>query len=193
MLLNKKGKLIKTVFFSIIFLTTTLNIQVLAAGPWKGKVIDIETKEPLEGAVVLAVWHRNYRTPYGGSSYFYEAKEVLTDKEGGFEIPAYTPINLLPIISYIKEPEFVIFKPGYGSLRMALGKYLTGKKDVELYGGTFPSGYSIRVSTGLIELEKLKTREQRLESARSLGLVSVPDDKKPNLVRLREMEFNHLY
>src|SRR3990172_6905256 len=115
----------------IIGLITLLFLLVnyeytIAGGPWKGKIIDIETKEPLEGAVVLAVWERVYRTPAGASSYFYEAKEVLTDKEGKFEIPSYTPINLVPIISYMRGPLFTIFKPGYGSLTMVLDKYLTG-------------------------------------------------------------------
>src|SRR4030066_1175644 len=85
----------------------------LAAGPWKGRIIDIETKEPIEGAVVLAVWQRAYITPAGDNTYFYNAKEVLTDKEGRYEIPSYRPINLLPLISYIREPEFTIFNPGY--------------------------------------------------------------------------------
>src|SRR3989338_3444290 len=100
----------------MLIITCVLSATIaVASGSWKGQIIDIETKEPLEGTVILAVWDRNYRTPTGGSSYFYEAKEVLTDKEGRFEIPAYTPINLLPLISYIEGPFFTIFKPGYGN------------------------------------------------------------------------------
>ena len=112
--------------------------------------------------VVLIFWDRAFRTPAGDNTYFYNAKEALTDKEGNFEIPSYTPINLLPIISYIKDPEFIIFKPGYGSLRMVLGQYLTGEvlktKEMEL------SGKIYRLSPGIIELPKLKTREERIES-----------------------------
>lgn len=103
-----------TIFFVLVVAFILFSTLSMAAGPWKGRIIDIETKEPLENAVVLAVWQRAYRTPAGDNTYFYEAKEVLTDKEGRFEIPAYTSINLLPIISYIREPEFTIFKPQYG-------------------------------------------------------------------------------
>ena len=79
----------------MILLFLLVNYEyTIAAGPWRGKVIDAETKEPIEGAVVLAVWHRNYRTPAGDNAYFYEAKEVLTNKEGRFEIPSYIQINL---------------------------------------------------------------------------------------------------
>jgi len=97
----------------VIVVITMLTTAALAAGPWRGKIIDMETKEPLEDVVVLAVWERVYRTPAGDNPYFYEAKEVLTDKEGRFEIPSYRPINLLPIISYMRGPEFTIFKPGF--------------------------------------------------------------------------------
>ncbi|MBI5676512.1 MAG: hypothetical protein HZC48_11945 [Nitrospirae bacterium] len=85
----------KRFFFAVAFLIVYIlgiaaekNFSFAAAGTWKGRIIDIETKEPLEGAVVLAVWQRAYRTLAGDNTYFYNAKEVLTDKEGRFEIPA---------------------------------------------------------------------------------------------------------
>ena len=43
-----------------------------AAGPWRGRVIDAETKEPVQGAVVVASWERVWRTPAGGVPYVYE-------------------------------------------------------------------------------------------------------------------------
>ncbi len=173
------------VSFVLIFILFTM--PALAAGPWKGKVIDIETKEPLEGAVVLAVWERVYRTPTVASSYFYEAKEVLTDKEGRFEIPSYIPINLLPLISYMRGPSFTIFKPGYGSLRMGLGEYLTGEKEIEPYSGEL-SGYMIRVSHNLIELQKLKTREERLKVFPGLLMYDEVNEKAINYIRLLNIE-----
>lgn len=108
---------IKLILLVIVFMSLFHSGgPALAAGPWKGRVIDAETKEPLEGAVVLAVWERYYRTPMGDDPYFYEAKEVLTDKDGRFDMPWYVSFNLLPLISYIEGPEFTIFKPGYGSI-----------------------------------------------------------------------------
>lgn len=184
-------KVIIVSFILILFLTLFTS-SAFAAGPWKGQIIDIETKEPLEGAVVVAFWSRVWRTPAGGASRVYEVKEALTDKEGRFEIPLYTPINLLPIISYMKGPEFIIFKPGYGSLQMALEKYLTGEKDIPPYGGYLPlSGYTIRVSPGLIELPKLKTREERLK-ARRIGLTGEAANKTPELNRLINEEGKNL-
>ena len=156
-------------FIIVILSCTFYATPSSAAGPWKGQIIDIETKETHEGAVVLAVWERYYRTPTGGSSYFYEAKEVLTDKEGKFEIPSYITINLLPLISYIEGPYFTIFKPGYGSLsRSGLEKYFLGE-GVEPKEGEI-SGKRYRFAPGLIELPPLKTREERLRG----GLHDIP-------------------
>jgi hypothetical protein len=175
-----------------IFLTICLNCGVaIAGGPWKGKIIDVETKESLEGAVVLAVWDRVYRTPYGSSSYFYEAKETLTNKAGEFEIPSYIPINLLPIISYMRGPEFTIFKPGYGSVnRLALGGYFACEaqeiQDFEIEGKRY------RFTQGVIELPMLKTREERRK-----GQPSPEGDKKDwkkqrELIKALRQEWEYL-
>ncbi len=136
---------------------------VNSVGPWKGRIIDIETKEPLEGAVILAVWQRAYATPTGLATYFYEAKEVLTDKNGRFELSSYRPINLLPIISSIRGPLFTIFKPGYGSgvSDQMLEGYLTDKGQ-EIHAGTI-DGKWYRFKPGVIELPKLISREERLK------------------------------
>ena len=182
---------------------TIFTLPASAAGPWKGKVIDTETKEPIEGAVVLAVWDRNYRTPTGGSSYFYEAKEVLTDKDGKFEIPSYTPINLLPIISYIEGPFLTIFKPGYGSFPyhhasppilgidpadfFSIGK-LGEKGEI---GWDYEKEKKIKVTFGIVELPPLKTSEERIKSLRSVvgfPIGYAPDYKLKSLLELIDIE-----
>lgn len=172
-------------FLMIAFYLVLSASITFAGGPWKGKIIDIETKEPIEGAVVVAIWERAYRSVSGDKTYFYEAKEVLTDKEGRFEIPAYTPINLLPIISYIREPYFIIFKPGYLSLSdrhletNVINKPAEFKRNGKMY----------RFAPGIIELPKLKTREERLEAqSDAIPLGEVPDEKMPILLNLINAE-----
>lgn len=188
-------------FITFLIFILAFTEPALAAGPWKGKVIDTETKEPIEGAVVLAVWDRNYRTPTGGSSYFYEAKEVLTDKEGRFEIPAYTPINLLPLISYIEGPFFTIFKPGYGSFpkhhisppKLGIDPadfFSIGKLGEEgEMGWDYEKGKSIKVTFGIVELPPLKTREEGLKN---MPAVSVPYKKQKLLIKLINEERKNL-
>jgi len=177
----------KLMLAAIIIFTFTVILcgSAFADGPWKGKILDIETKEPLKGVAVLAVWDRIYRTPFGTSSYIYEAKETVTDNAGEFEIPSYTPINLLPLLSYIQGPEFTIFKPGYGSLRMSLGDYLVSNsekiKEMEL------SGKKYRLAPGAVELPRLDTKDERLLTVRELP-PSIPDDEMQYLLKLMNQE-----
>jgi hypothetical protein len=176
------------VFFIFIYVLTMTAIPALAAGPWKGKIIDIETKEPIEGAVVLAVWQRAYRTPAGDNTYFYNAKEVLTDKEGRYEIPSYRPINLLPIISYIREPEFTIFKPGY----LSLSSRHLDENVIDNPAEFKRNGNMYRLSPGIMELPKLKTREER----RMVGASPIGDKKdwkkQKQFIKLLREEWEYL-
>jgi hypothetical protein len=164
--------------------------SALEAGPWKGKIMDVETKEPLEGTVVLAVWERVYRTPYGANSYFYEAKEVVTNKAGEFEILSYTPINFLPIISYMRGPSFTIFKPSYGNVdNMSIGGYFTG--EVQKEQNFELSGRRYRYALGVIELPRLKTREERIKSLNAIEGFPVgyaPNQKLTNLLIQIDLE-----
>ncbi|MFZ3090793.1 MAG: hypothetical protein WA240_09260 [Nitrospirota bacterium] len=174
--------------FMLILVFTLFATPAFAAGPWRGKIIDIETKEPLEGAVVLAVWERVYRTPTGDSSYFYEAKEVLTDKEGRFEIPSYTPINFVPLLSYMRGPHFTIFKPGYLSIEWWHGEYfLEGSTEKTVKFEKYEKKYIL--APGIIELPPLKTREERL---RNMPAVSVPYKKQRLLIKLINEERKNL-
>lgn len=156
--MKKKILLLLLVLYLIL-----VAVQVRAAGPWKGKIIDIETKKPIDGAVVVAYWQRAWRTPAGNVSDVYEVKEVLTDRNGNFEIPSYTPINLLPILSYIKGPEFIIFKPGHLSLSgIDFNEYfLKGANKSPIERQEWRLGKTFRISLGIIELPKLKTKEER--------------------------------
>lgn len=181
------NKFLISVVISFLFFNCGVTF---AAGPWKGRIIDMETKEPLEGAVILAVWQRAYRTPAGENTYFYEAKEVLTDKDGRFAISAYTPLNLLPIISYIRGPYFTFFKPGYLSLSSVdFGDFfLEGTKEAPLERKEI-GGKTFRLAPGVIELPRLKTREERLDAqSNALPIGGVPDEKMPALLNLINAE-----
>lgn len=146
-------------------------------GPFQGKVIDAETKEPLEGAVVVVIWHKTAFPETGGhGEKFVEAYEALTDKKGEFTLPAFSSLDPL-----IKKPRFRIFKPGYGSYPRF------HKKPLENFERHFRD-YTI------VELPKLKTREERVKVYRDicLGLARVPDQKIPNVVRFNTIEAKEL-
>jgi len=70
-----------------------------------GKVIDAETNQPIEGAVVLVEWTKTkgYGLTYTES---YKVTETLSDKDGKFDLPGcYSP--------FLNEPDVTIYKKGY--------------------------------------------------------------------------------
>lgn len=123
------------IFLTILLMSFSISYaELYSGGPWRGRVIDADTKEPIEGAVVVAVWERRYDCGFNNPTYFQEAREVLTDKEGRFEISAYTEnrgklfwraqdkLNdstslLICTGPEIREPNFIIYKPSYDCYR----------------------------------------------------------------------------
>ena len=70
-----------------------------------GRVIDIETNQPIEGAVVLVEWTK---TKGLGLTYTESDKvaEVLSDKDGKFDLPGcYNP--------FVNPPDVTVYKKGY--------------------------------------------------------------------------------
>ena len=110
-----------TVFFIGCFYVTESFAWLIFHKPeYKGKIIDADTNEPIEGVVVVALY--NTRSIIGGPAgllyHTIHAKEVLTDKNGRFEIPSYTTI--MGPNSKEDYTEFIIYKPGYG--RFPIGR-----------------------------------------------------------------------
>ena len=57
-------------------------------GPYQGQVVDAETKAPLAGAVVVALWWRNRVYPFHSVAEHYAVRETVTDAEGRFFLDA---------------------------------------------------------------------------------------------------------
>ncbi len=137
-------------------------------GPWKGKVIDAKTKEPIDGAVVVAIWDEFHAALGSGFTDFYDAKETLTDKNGEFKIPLFIGFSI-PLIDGIGAPMFRIFKPGYG--------YQTVPQ--------WPKQKFIPVE--LSELKEKIERQENLDEIKSLD-VDAPEKKTPLLNKLINAE-----
>ncbi|MGH7368697.1 MAG: hypothetical protein ACREK9_20015, partial [Candidatus Rokuibacteriota bacterium] len=82
-------------------------------GPYRAQVIDAETKAPLAGAVLVALWRRDRVYPFHSVSENYAVREVVTDSEGRFFLDAKDVEEGAP--RRTNRPEFLIFLPGYGS------------------------------------------------------------------------------
>lgn len=78
-------------------------------GPYRGKVVDATTKEPVEGVVVLGTWYTETPTLAGATHQYNDAQEAVTDKNGDFLIEG----KGLRVMSRLLPVYIMLFKSGY--------------------------------------------------------------------------------
>jgi len=150
--------------------------------PYYGRVVDAETGMPLAGAVVVAVWTRREVFPFHAHSVFYDACDVLTDRNGAFTLDG-RPIEASPPRGF-EPPVFVVFLPGYSVYGAAGRKVVSGRP--------FIRGDSQAYHDVTIGLVKLKTREERVSA---LGGIphGPPPEKIPRYQALMNEEYERLW
>ncbi len=167
---------------AVILLITLISIGTSACGKtFHGKVVDAETKKPVEEAIIVASWNESTATISGGSAKFKDAREVLTDKNGEWQIRGPKGdriisqfLAIIPGVYYTEAPEFIIFKPGYCSYPKGF-TIEACKEKIRPYG----------IGDGEItELPKLTRIEDRLKSQRIWPLLMNHD--KESLVRIKK-------
>jgi hypothetical protein len=149
--------------------------------PYRGKVIDADTKEPIEGAVVVAVWTREAPTfPTGEDVVFKKARETVTDKNGEFSIKPYHHYSLRPLSKLWLR--WIIFKPGYASF--APGRYPQHPKvKWQLESDRLFRPYTV------IEIPKLKIKEEKQKYLQAVPPSDVvPAKKIPLLIHAYNCE-----
>ena len=106
--------LMRSVLIALMFLISLLMPRwTEAAGPWQAQVVSADSKQSLEGVVVLAWWTRNVRSFGGPSEDYRDSQEVLTDKDGRFTIESRWFFSLNPLV-FFRGPFVAMFKSGYG-------------------------------------------------------------------------------
>lgn len=167
-----------------------------------GRVIDAETREPIEGAVVVVSYFKGTVSIPEFRTSVIDVKETLTDKNGEFHIPSYATI--IQPLSIEWSADFIVYKPGYGnypnghvspprvgvSPEVFFSREKTGTVgEIEWEG----MGKKTNVTFGVVELPKLKTVEERRINISSIS--PSPDkflEKKKNLLRLINIEEENL-
>ena len=152
-----------TIFLILCFLSTSA-----CAATFKGRVIDADTKEPIEGAVVVVSWSEERATPTGSTTRLKDVKETLTDENGewviqgpkGRDMGNISAIFTLLTGTYITNPpEFIVFKPGFCSWPAGFG--------IEACKGKIKPEGNDKVAEGMtVELPRLTNREERLRAQR---------------------------
>lgn len=153
-------------------------------GPWRGTIVDADTKQPLEGVVVLAVWNERYGSigGYAGGGYF-DSEEVVTGSDGKFTIRR--PKRSFNPFTIIQGPDFSIFKPGYGRWHFQGDEEWLKLRGDELEQSVNATWRRFNSEEGaVLEVRPLKTRDERLQSLG--GLVPMPDVPPSKFPRLRE-------
>jgi hypothetical protein len=98
-------------------------------GPWKARVTEAGTGAPIADVVVVALWEHQRRGMHGTFASLHDAREVITDTDGHFEIAA-NPIRLRGLRD-VHGPRFLMFKGGYGLWRFK-GQELWSHTDVTM-------------------------------------------------------------
>ncbi len=166
----------------IIFIISLLGLFLVTAGcaitksfgPYYGKVIEAETKEPIEGAAVLVVFYTEEYGPAGAITRYADALETLTDKNGEFKFPRHRITLFRPLQGWDRYGYFTIFKPSYGCY--------PDHKDVKpmfVPNGSLPEDQYV-----IIELPRLRTREEIERNGSPRIRYEIPYKKQKNYISL---------
>jgi hypothetical protein len=147
------------------------------SGPYRGRVIDADTGQPLVGAAVVAAWFLDHPLAVHGAARASRVVEVLTDAQGEFAIPRWTQITL---IGSMEEPRFTIYALGYGPF---LGFQRAPKGEALAFAF---EKYTV------VELVRGKTREKRREYLGWALPFGVTEEQVPNVYRLINIESKDL-
>lgn len=101
--------LMGSVLLMLLLCTSGCATYIGYDGPYKGQVIDIDTNQPIEGAVVHATWNWIVFSLVGGTGSYYDSRETLTDKDGNFKLQGVG----LQLLSNIEEAHIILLKAGY--------------------------------------------------------------------------------
>lgn len=159
-----------------------------------GKVIDAYTLEPIEGAVVYALW-RKCRPGIGCRSCgIGPVKEVLTDAEGEWKItgprgnndPGYLRSIIGYLIPWIESPSIGYYKPGYYPYS---SRYVSGDFSAFAYVDETRDIEGIVLTRMGDTEEQVKQYMEQWEKDRLKTLVPVKDPER----KLRELDFDFRY
>jgi hypothetical protein len=163
-----------------------------AAGPWKGKVVEQETGQPIAGAIVLAIWTlRSWGEIHPGEE-FHSAFETESDANGRFIIPEHSAAPAKPL-SGIRGPEIVIFKGGFGLWRLQTGPSdLPAESRWEQDQRIKRAWEAFEKEGAVFELRRLANSQERRNRLGGARPLSVPDDRMPRLLQALDDETESL-
>ncbi len=152
-------------------------------GPYMGKVVDAETKEPIEGAVVFMEVTTVTGTLAGAAHHYAGFQEALTDGNGEFHIELRVTA-IKPGHVWEPYPNLYVFKPGYGVFPDHRGT----NSDILVRNTSHILPENTNV---IITLPKLKTRKERASNLDDVSIAyksKIPFEKRQDIFRLKNIE-----
>ena len=181
--MKKPGKLIKLLFVAVILCGLYF---LLFTVEYHGMVIDADTRQPIEGAIVVAEWVEVQRSWFGiagRNTTTGKVKETLTDQQGKWSMlgPRGDWAKKLLFFSYLRSPEFIVWIPGYCPSPKTVVFDVCKRTTPRTHG---------RGDT--VELERLAKREDRKRALPRLTDNNFERNLKDYL-ELRDQELEYLY
>jgi hypothetical protein len=103
-----------TLALAALTITASAGCSVYSADPITAFVVDAETKQPIEGANVVAAWELKGGMEGGNVVGYAQILETVTDKDGKFSFPGWGPKTIFsPGTIYTDDPGIILFKDGY--------------------------------------------------------------------------------
>ena len=136
----------------LIVLWGVASSHLSAADLYQGRVVDEETGQPLAGAVLTVVWFRSPILGFEGTRDFLSAQETVADSDGKFSLTVSPGIDWNPFSYIRKEPEIVIYQPGYEPT-------WAGWRDRNKFKSSTEFAEALK-KDATIKLPKLKSKEQ---------------------------------
>ena len=163
-------------FVLVLLWVSTTPHPMYGADIYQGRVVDEETGQPLAGAVVTVVWFRSPIVGMEGTRDFQSAQEAVADSDGKFYLPVSPGSNWNPFNYTRKEPEIVIYHPGY---EPTWAGWMVRNK----FRSTIDLAQALKKGA-TIKLPKLKTKEDLIKftNISSLTHVTVRYEYIPRLI-----------
>lgn len=186
--------IIVAVILFILMIQTSQAVGLYKKPEFRGRVIDAETRQAIEGAVVVVLYEKwEFGGPGGGNTLPMDAKEILTDKNGDFYFPSYKTI--ISSLSKVSDVSFIIFKPGYMSVTRIKGlqipeeRYFTiekdklGKESEIKYINRWGRTNTYKGPLGLVKLKKAKTKEDFIQGSPGAPSANFRSNRLPLLFK----------
>ena len=158
-------------------------------GMFHGRIVDVDTGEPIEGAVIHVTYRAYGASAAGAIGTEVAVRETLSNADGEYVIPAETIEHECFRGQLSGDIQF--FKPGYGVIGHKRLQLSCPDREKEKVFSHYEEPVCVTVSGKYLiwGLPKLKTKEERIDNLRSVHRARrIPVDNQKLLIQSIKQE-----